>query len=79
MSQLSLFDAGELAEVIVPKDVISPLECSKGVKTVAFRKVQDRWHEYVKSIQDTKKCSFFEARDLLIKHRDEQVPIKIKR
>lgn len=77
MSQLSLFD-DEYSEVLIPADVISPLECTKSVKSVAFKKVQARWRKYVKAIQVTHNCSWFVARDLLIKHRDSQTPIKLK-
>lgn len=74
--QLTLFD-NEHEEVIIPADVISPLECSKGVKTAAFRKVQDQWSKYVHAVQQFEGCSWFEASGLVVKHRESQEPIKV--
>lgn len=76
MSQLSLFN-DEYSETLIPENVISPLECTKSVKSVAFRKGQERWRKYVKAIQDANNCSWFEARELLVKHRNNQMPIRI--
>lgn len=77
MSQMSLF-ADDSQVVIIPGDLVSPLESKSGLKSKKFRKEQKRWAEFVRAIQGYHKCSWFEARELLIKHRDEQTPIKIK-
>ena len=77
MDQLTLFAGEESTEMIIPKDVISPLESNKSLKSKAFREVQERWRDYVTSIQDTFGCSWFEASKLLTKHRDEQIPIRL--
>lgn len=77
MNQLSLFE-DDYQEISISKDVISPLESNNGVKTKEFKKQQERWSEYVQSIQDYHHCSWFEARNLLIKHRDNQEVIKTK-
>jgi hypothetical protein len=76
VSQLSLFSESESSEIIIPKDVISPLESSKGPKTKAFKKEQQQWAKYVKAVQDYHDCSWFDARKLVISHRDKQEPIK---
>jgi len=78
MDQLSLFTETETSETIIPDDVISPLETNKSVKSKEFKKVQERWSKYVKSVQSTFNCSWFEARKILIEHRDKQDPISIR-
>lgn len=78
MSQMSLFDSDQHSEVIIPEDVISPLESNKSVKSKEFKKQQQRWSDYVKTIQDSYGCSWFEARKLLMQHRDNQSPIKAR-
>jgi len=77
MSQMSLF-ADEFQEIVIPGDVISPLESKSSPKSKKFRQQQKRWSEFVQAIQDYHKCSWFKARELLINHRDNQKSIKIK-
>lgn len=89
-SQMDLFDlldderdnhtdqeAVQVIEVMVPPEIISPLESSKGVKTKAFKDQQRQWSSYVRRIQEFHKCSWMEARSLLIEYRDQQKPIKM--
>jgi len=77
MDQLNLFPEEEVMEIIIPRDVLSPLESNKSVKSKAFREVQSQWANYVKAVQNHHKCSWFEARKLVIDHRDKQEPIEI--
>ncbi|MGJ9460089.1 hypothetical protein [Oceanobacillus sp. CF4.6] len=77
MSQLSLFEV-EASEVIIPDDVVSPLESNKSTKSKEFKKQQERWSRYVKAVQDSFNCSWFEASKLLISHRDKRESIRIK-
>ncbi|WP_121615243.1 hypothetical protein [Virgibacillus halodenitrificans] len=77
MEQLALFSDLDTSEMIIPVDVVSPLESNKSIKSKEFKKQQQRWSEYVTSIQVSEGCSWFEARKLLISHRDDQKPIKI--
>ena len=76
MSQLSLFEE-EYQEVIIPSDVISPLESNASPSSKKFKEQQKRWSDYVRAIQDYHQCSWNEARSLLIEHRDEQKNIKL--
>ncbi|GGB41507.1 hypothetical protein GCM10011409_18790 [Lentibacillus populi] len=78
MDQLSLFSELDSTEMVIPADVISPLESNKSVKSRDFKKQQRRWSKYVKSVQDSHHCSWFDARKLLIEHRDNQVPIEMR-
>ncbi|NBJ68886.1 MULTISPECIES: hypothetical protein [Clostridia] len=78
MEQLSLFDQKENKAVVIPEDVISPLESSKSVKSKEFKKQQMRWREWVMAVQATHNCSWFEARKLLLEHRNSQRSIAIK-
>ncbi|MEF2293115.1 hypothetical protein V2W34_14030 [Virgibacillus dokdonensis] len=77
MEQLSLFQENESKAVVIPEDVISPLESSKSVKSKEFKKQQMRWREWVMAVQATHNCSWFEARKLLLVHRKSQTPIVI--
>ncbi|MDL4842815.1 hypothetical protein [Aquibacillus rhizosphaerae] len=81
-SQMDLFDFIEAEpeqvvqnpleiRVVIPDEVISPLECNHGVKTKAFKQVQEQWRDYVKSIQSYHECSWFKASEMLVEHRDE--------
>ncbi|MFS0749540.1 hypothetical protein [Oceanobacillus sp. 1P07AA] len=64
--------------VIISKELLSPLECNKSMKSKAFKDVQQEWSKQVKAIQDFYKCSWFEAREMLIQHRDDEKPIELK-
>ncbi|SFM28795.1 hypothetical protein SAMN04487943_11236 [Gracilibacillus orientalis] len=64
-------------EIIIPDDIISPLECKNSPKSKAFKRVQHRWSVYVKSVQDYHKCSWFEASKKLLKHKKEGSPIQV--
>lgn len=78
MEQITLFDDDEMTEIIIPLDVISPLESKKNVWSKEFKQQQLRWKHYVKSVQNTYNCSWFEARKILIKHRDNPEPIRLR-
>lgn len=78
MEQLSLFDEIEKTAVVIPKDVISPLESNKSVKSKEFKKLQKRWREWVMAVQTEHKCSWFEARKILLEYRESQKPIAIR-
>jgi hypothetical protein len=67
-----------ITKQLIPKDVISPLESKRGVKTKQFREDQQRYCLYIHAIQKRFECSFFEARDLFFKHRDDQEPIEME-
>ncbi|MCP3026632.1 hypothetical protein [Halobacillus sp. A5] len=91
--QLSIFDVMSLEDTeakqesdqngylvvkaIIPEDVISPLECKTGPNSKAFKKIKERWSNYVRAIQDYEGCSWFKARDQLIEHREDQVTITL--
>lgn len=83
--QLSLFEMetdGQSTDntghsILIPQDVVSPLECKHGLKTKAFRKEQSRFSSYVKSIQDHHKIDWFKARKLFFQHRDTQKEINV--
>lgn len=62
-------------EIIVPEDIISPLECTKGVKTKEYGNVQLRWKKYVDSLYEQEGGSWLEAREKLIRHRDNNEPL----
>lgn len=80
MSQLNLFQNEDSAvEIIIPKEVVSPLETNKGIKTKEFRQIQLRFSQYVRAIQEQYNCSWFEARKILFEHRDNEKPIKLKK
>ncbi|HBZ09144.1 MAG TPA: hypothetical protein DEO65_04540 [Bacillus bacterium] len=64
-------------EIIIPHDVISPLECTKGVKTKEFRIVQKRWKNYVDALNEQEGGSWLEAREKLIRHRDNKEPLLV--
>ncbi|GIN89871.1 hypothetical protein J22TS1_09220 [Siminovitchia terrae] len=59
-------------EIIIPEDVISPLECTKGVKTKEFRNVQRWWKHYVDALYEQEGGSWIEVREKLIWHRDNK-------
>lgn len=78
--QLNLFDdVSSEVEVIISKDVVSPLETNKGIRTKEFRNIQITFSKYVRAIQEYHQCSWFEARKMLFDHRDNQKPIKLKK
>ncbi len=61
--------------ITIPEDVISPLECTKGVKTKEFRNVQLRWKKYVDALHEQDGGSWLAAREKLIRHRDNKEPL----
>ncbi|WP_153465074.1 hypothetical protein [Sediminibacillus terrae] len=86
--QLSIFDiepeeTGEknsgyiLVQALIPEDLISPVHCTSSPKSKAFKKVQQQWGDYGRSIQNQYKCSWAEATKILEKHRDNQQPISL--
>jgi hypothetical protein len=75
MNQLNLFE-DDSQEITIPSDVISPLESTDSPKSKKFKRQQKRWAEYVRPIQDYHNCNWNDARNLLIKHRHEQTPVK---
>ncbi|MFA1820571.1 hypothetical protein ACDX78_10370 [Virgibacillus oceani] len=64
-------------EIVIPENVLSPLENTAGLKTKKFREDQQRWRKYVKAVEEYHRCSFFEARELVFKHRKSQEPIRV--
>ncbi|GIN97852.1 hypothetical protein J6TS1_37220 [Siminovitchia terrae] len=64
-------------EIIVPEEVISPLECTKGLKTKEFRNVQLRWKKYVDALHEHDGGSWLAAREKLIRHRDNNEPLRV--
>jgi rRNA-processing protein FCF1 len=76
--QLDLFNE-DSTEVIIPKEVISPLESNRRITSKAFEKEKETFASYVQSIQDQYECSWFEARKMFFKYRENQEPILIKR
>lgn len=82
MNQLSLFDEkndDNVIEIVIPKEVISPLESNKRIGSRDFREQQLEFIKYIRSIQYYRNCSWFEARELFFKHRDSYKPIKVKK
>ncbi|MFD2924195.1 hypothetical protein [Halobacillus naozhouensis] len=78
--QLSLFGEPEFKSFkkeIIPKNVLCPLECDKSPRSKAFKEVQRVWKAYVNAVEKSHNCSFFEARKLVFKHRDNQEPIEL--
>lgn len=63
--------------VIIPKTVVSPLESNKTLNSKEFEREREIFRKYVLAIQSYHKCSFFEAREMLIKARDNQEPIML--
>lgn len=61
--------------ITIPEDVISPLECTKGLKTKEFRNVQLRWKKYVDALHEHDGGSWLAAREKLIRHRDNKEPL----
>ncbi|WP_313429626.1 hypothetical protein [Siminovitchia terrae] len=61
--------------ITIPEDVISPLECTKGLKTKEFRNVQLRWKKYVDALHGHDGGSWLAAREKLIRHRDNKEPL----
>lgn len=76
MDQLTLFSA-EKEAVMIPVDVISPIESNKSLNSKEFKKLQERWRLYVQAVQDSFSCSWFKAREILLEHRDQQIPISL--
>lgn len=81
--QLSLFEElwqedEEEIRVLIPNDVISPTKSSSGPNSKGFKKIVNRWANYVRSIQKHHRCSWFEAMDLLEVHRDSGTPIAVE-
>lgn len=78
MSQIS-FDLAieEEKGVIIPQTIISPLESTKTLNSKEFNEEREVFRRYVLAIQSYHKCSFVEARDMLIKARDEQERIML--
>lgn len=77
MSQLSFFDNEEGEGVLIPDDVISPLESKERLNSEGFNQERDTFVRYVKAIQSYHKCSFFEAREMLLEARNEQKRIML--
>lgn len=76
MDQLSLFEESELQEkIIIPKSILSPLESTRKVNSKGFREQQIEYSKYVNAIQKYHKCTFFEAREMFFRHRDNEKSI----
>lgn len=52
--------------ITIPEDVISPLECTKGLRTKEFRNVQLRWKKYVDALYEQEGGSWIEVREKLV-------------
>lgn len=52
LEQLAFFSDSDTSEILIPEDVISPLESNKRVKSKEFRGLQIRWSSYVRAIQE---------------------------
>ncbi|MFC4403299.1 hypothetical protein [Gracilibacillus xinjiangensis] len=69
----------QVIKIIIPEDIIHPLDCIHSLKSKAFRNVQLRWSSYVRAIQDYHDCSWFEATDKLLEHQKSKLPIVMAR
>ncbi|WP_373896347.1 hypothetical protein [Virgibacillus sp. CBA3643] len=77
--QLGLFDdTSSESEVIIPKEVISPLESNRKIMSNPFVEERDTFISYVKGIQRQHNCSWHEARKMFYAYRDKQAAITIK-
>lgn len=79
MEQLTLFNNGEkeFKGVLIPEKVVSPLESKEKLNSLEFNIERDTWNKYISSIKSYHGCSYFEAREMLIKARDRQEKIMI--
>ncbi len=75
MQQLSLFDQNR---EVIPQHVVSPLESTKNKNSKAFKEEKEVWRRYVTAVQQSYNCSWFQARRMVMDHRDTQIPIDLR-
>lgn len=79
MTQLSFADVFEKEEkgVLIPEDIVTPLESKEKTNSEAFNRERDTFVKYVEAIASHHGLSFVKAREVFLEHRDEQKPIEL--